>query len=116
MELSSLNVTCREFVDTLPELGSDELPRGRRRTLERHRAGCARCAAYLDGYRSTIEASRGAFAEAGGAGEEPLPEDLARSILAGTARRPPFRPQRRPAFRPWHRVRLLRGSRRSPPR
>ncbi len=103
MELSSIHVTCREFVDTLLELVSGELPRGRRRALERHRAGCARCTAYLDGYRSTIEASRGAFAEPGGAGEESLPEDLLRSILAGAAVQPPSPLRRRAPFRPWRR-------------
>lgn len=79
--------TCREVIEEFlasyvaNELDGDVLDR-----FERHLALCPSCVAYVDSYRRTIDAARGAVASAEAKVEGDPPEDLVRAILAARLR------------------------------
>jgi hypothetical protein len=51
-------MTCREFIDFLPEYLSGELPKEHHAHFDRHLLSCCECAAYLQSYRATIKLSK----------------------------------------------------------
>jgi anti-sigma factor RsiW len=66
-------VVCTDGVDRLMESLEGKVPRAEREALEAHVAGCPRCAAFIESYRSTPRILRAATAAT-------LPEDVARSL------------------------------------
>lgn len=54
MLLSRRTIACREVVELVSDYLEGALPRGERRRLERHLAGCPHCTEYLAQMRETI--------------------------------------------------------------
>ncbi len=54
MLLSRRTIACREVVELVTDYLEGALPRGERRRLERHLAGCPHCTEYLAQMRETI--------------------------------------------------------------
>jgi anti-sigma factor RsiW len=52
--LSRRTIACREVVELVTDYLEGALPRGERRRLERHLAGCPHCTEYLAQMRETI--------------------------------------------------------------
>jgi anti-sigma factor RsiW len=52
--LSRRTIACREVVELVSDYLEGALPRGERRRLERHLAGCPHCTEYLAQMRETI--------------------------------------------------------------
>ena len=76
-------LTCREFIEFLMEFIDGELEPARRRLFLEHLASCRDCAAYLESYRATVALGRRVCSEPDKAvGENEVPEELVRSILA----------------------------------
>jgi anti-sigma factor RsiW len=51
-------ITCRELVELLADLVSDQLPAERRDHVELHLSQCPSCLAYLESYRTLVAVSR----------------------------------------------------------
>lgn len=50
--------TCRELIEFLDDYVAGELPPERRESFQRHLTNCPSCTAYLDSYRTTIQAAK----------------------------------------------------------
>jgi anti-sigma factor RsiW len=83
-----LAMTCRELADFLMDYLSEELPAGVREDFDRHLALCPNCVAYLETYRTAVEAGRRAFDEDGSDPETAVPDELVRAILAASKGEP----------------------------
>ncbi|HKA55643.1 MAG TPA: zf-HC2 domain-containing protein [Candidatus Binatia bacterium] len=79
-------MTCREFVDFLPEYVSGTLAARGHVECERHLAGCPDCSAYLQSYRETIKLGKAALADPEAPVPAEIPEELVRAILASRGR------------------------------
>jgi anti-sigma factor RsiW len=75
--------TCRQFIEFLDDYVAGELAPERRDAFARHLSLCASCTAYLESYRITIAAARGATHTA----IEDVPADVLTAILATIASR-----------------------------
>jgi anti-sigma factor RsiW len=70
--------SCRELISFLHEYVAGELPDLQVMLFEAHLARCPSCAAYLAGYRRTVELEKEAF----DAELEPPPRELLDAVLA----------------------------------
>lgn len=80
-------ISCRELIEFLMDYDSNELPPAQREEFERHLHACPPCVAFLNTYRKTVELERDAFGDCFCEKLGPLPEDLARAILAARNKR-----------------------------
>jgi anti-sigma factor RsiW len=80
-------MSCRQLIDTLAEYSAATLELGERERCDVHLASCARCVAYLRGYRETIRLTKVSGAPSTDVAE-PMPAELVDAILAATTRRP----------------------------
>jgi anti-sigma factor RsiW len=76
-------LTCQEVIDFLHDYVAGQQPSVVRAEFERHLKACRACREYLQTYRQTIAATRGALAVEAPA--EP-PEDLVQAIMAARRR------------------------------
>ena len=75
-------MTCREFVELIRARLDSELNFNECIRFDQHVSNCSKCAAYLDGYRQTIAATRRAFSSPDLSSEDPeLTEDLVEQII-----------------------------------
>jgi anti-sigma factor RsiW len=75
-------MTCREFVELIRAQLDNELDFNDDTRFDQHISVCSKCAAYLDGYRQTIAATRKAFSSPHRSDEDSdLPEDLVEQIM-----------------------------------
>ncbi len=72
-------ITCKKLSEFLLDYVSGELPEADREEFERHLKACPPCIAYLDTYREAVRLGKEAMQEAR---EAPVPEELAKAILA----------------------------------
>ncbi|MCK6457958.1 MAG: zf-HC2 domain-containing protein [Phycisphaerae bacterium] len=79
-------MTCREVFEFLADYTAGELPTAQREVFERHLSLCPPCVAYVESYRTTIQAGRKAFDDPEFAPNAPIPEELVRAILASRSR------------------------------
>jgi anti-sigma factor RsiW len=75
-------VTCREFAEFIVDYLDGGLAADVRVPFERHLGGCPNCERYLAQYRTTVDASRSAFADPEAAVPSEVPEGLIQAILA----------------------------------
>jgi anti-sigma factor RsiW len=54
-------MTCRELTDLLAQQAAGELPQGLQIDCNEHLEACPDCAAYLQGYLTTVELVREAY-------------------------------------------------------
>jgi len=76
-------VTCREITEFLREFIDGDLPPEIKLEFDAHVAKCQDCVVYLEQYRATITASRGAFGE-----PDDVPEELVTAILTALKQAP----------------------------
>ena len=75
-------MTCREFVELIRARLDNELDFNDGIRFDQHISVCSKCAAYLDGYRQTIAATRRAFSSPDRSDEDSdLPEALVEQIM-----------------------------------
>jgi anti-sigma factor RsiW len=74
-------MTCREFADFMADYLSGELAAETRAVFDEHLRVCANCKRYLAGYEETIKLGKRAFADAGAAVPDHVPEELVQAIL-----------------------------------
>jgi len=74
-------VNCRECSEFLADYVSGELDPAVLAIFEHHLKLCPNCVTYVEQYSQTILASRAAFGD-DAIGDEDLPEELIRAILA----------------------------------
>ena len=75
-------MTCRELADFIADYLSGTLPAETRAQFERHMGVCTNCVTYLDGYKTTVEIGRRAFADPDAPVPDTVPEELVKAILA----------------------------------
>ncbi|NOZ65053.1 MAG: hypothetical protein GXP00_00890 [Alphaproteobacteria bacterium] len=76
-----LMISCRDFENFIIQYLEDELPWNKRFIINTHLKVCKECRDYLDAYRLSMAATKGALAQE----ELPeVPEDLVKAILAAT--------------------------------
>ena len=75
-------MTCRELSDFIGDYLAGALPAEVGAQFERHLNGCSNCVTYLEGYRTTVELGRGAFADPDAPVPSTVPEELVKAILA----------------------------------
>ncbi len=75
-------MTCRELADFLLDYLSGDLPEGEKVAFDRHLTLCDNCVEYLQQYKTTVDAGRGAFAASDDEVPPEVPEQLVKAILA----------------------------------
>jgi anti-sigma factor RsiW len=84
-------MTCREFVALIRARLDNELDLNEVIRFDQHASVCTECAAYMDGYRQTISATKRAFNSPDLSAEDSdLTEDLVEQII-NYKRRVPMR-------------------------
>ncbi len=71
-------VSCQELGGFMVDYLEGTLPKGQRRTFDRHLRLCRDCRRYLEAYKRTINLSQTACREP----DAPIPEELVKAILA----------------------------------
>ena len=80
-------MTCREFVELIRARLDHELDLNEVTRFDQHASVCSKCAAYLDGYRQTVEVTRRAFSSPDLSDEDSeLSEDLVGQIISSRHR------------------------------
>ena len=72
--ITAAPLSCRELVELVTDYLEGALPRRERKRFERHIAGCAGCAEYLEQMRATIDAL-------GAVTEESIPAQAREELL-----------------------------------
>ena len=83
---SSVELTCREFIDDIDDYLSGELAPERLPHCDAHLAHCPDCVKYYRGYQETIRLSKMALDERNEKAEAYLPQELAHAILIAARR------------------------------
>lgn len=78
------NLTCHELIDFLSDYLDGALPGETVAVFEQHLAICPDCVSYLDNFRTTLRATKAAFASDAAATK--VPEELVQAILASRGR------------------------------
>ncbi len=71
-------VSCQELGGFMVDYLEGTLPKGQRRTFDRHLRLCRDCRRYLEAYQRTITLSQAACQEP----DAPIPDELLKAILA----------------------------------
>lgn len=77
-------MTCQEFIETLLQYLSGELPPGPKGEADLHLQVCPDCVSYLRSYEITVKLGKKAFAD--DAQAEEIPDDLVEVVLSARKR------------------------------
>ncbi len=80
-------MTCREFVELIPDYRDDELSTADRQSFSQHSSNCERCSAYLKGYEHTVKAIKRIAEDSLDRNETAMPKSLASRILSNRLKR-----------------------------
>lgn len=75
-------MTCREFAEFIMDYLDGELASSRRQAFEEHLVVCRNCVNYLEQYKQTVQAGKGAFPLADLPVPDEVPLDLVRAVMA----------------------------------
>ena len=74
-------LTCQQLIEFLTDYLDGQLPMTQRLTFELHLTLCPNCRSYLHNFKTTINASKQAFANPADPTPNQVPEELVQVIL-----------------------------------
>ena len=81
--MSNPTIACRDFVASIAEYQTGEMPPRGRALFATHLSQCEKCSAYLKSYATTVKLAKDSYAVE----NDGTPDDLVHSIMASHRKR-----------------------------